>query len=77
MSMRTRERNLHNPRIPQRRDPSGDEVLEDDMTRRTNEKMDQLSRSVSQIKEGANAIKQYMVDEEGLVQDVDKGIDKN
>ena len=45
--MRTRERNQHNPRVPQRRDPSGDEVLEDDMTRRTNEKMDQLSRSVS------------------------------
>ena len=65
-------------RIPQRDNSSyGDEVLEDEMTRRTNERMEVLQRSVAQIREGAEAIQQHMIDEEGLVVEIDKDMEKN
>jgi hypothetical protein len=39
--------------------------------------MKNLEKSVTQIKEASLAIKGHMIDEEGLVVDIDKGFDKN
>ena len=51
--------------------------MEEELARQTNEKVDILRRSVSQMKEGAEAIKTHLIDEEGLIVDIDKGLEKN
>ena len=67
----------NNPnRLLRRRGGEG-QVLENDMQGRTNEKIRDLERSAASIKEGAQAIKKHMINEEGLLVDVEKGFEKN
>ena len=47
------------------------------MLSNTNQKIDGLTNSVAQIKEATLAIKKHMIDEEGLVVEIDKGFEKN
>ena len=52
-------------------------VLEDDMKQNTDQAINSLIGSVAQIKEASMAIKNHMIDEEGLITDIDQGFTKN
>ena len=58
-----------------KRDSSG--VLENDMKQNTDQAINSLIGSVAQIKEASMAIKNHMIDEEGLITDIDQGFTKN
>jgi hypothetical protein len=62
---------------PRRRTNNDSDVLEDEMQRKTCEQLKNLEKSVMQIKQASIAIKGHMIDEEGLVVDIDRGFDKN
>ena len=47
------------------------------MQSKTNEHIKRLAQSAASIKEGAQAIKKHMINEEGILVDVERGFEKN
>ncbi len=60
-----------------RRNQDNADPLEEEMERKANEQLKNLTNSVLQIKEATLAIKGHMIDDESLVKDIDRGFDKN
>ena len=77
--MNNRTSNLANYRGPaqRRRTDPHQSVLEDEMEAKNNRKIAQLHQSATSIKEGAQAIQKHMINEEGILVDIEKGFEKN
>lgn len=58
-------------------EPSSRDVMEDEMKENKMRTIAGLQDSVASIKQASLAIKKHMIDEEGLINDIDEGMQTN